>query len=168
MGEPTRFDEDGIVCLGPILGATQIDYPAASIIDADVSAAAAIAASKCQRDITLVISQTGTVVTVTHLVHFCKGATGTIKRVTVSNVTACAGASTVTVDVEKNGVSILSAAQTLNSGTAAYSENIPTITTSDLADGDYLEVVITANQSGTDALATGVMCQVELDEDYEA
>jgi len=167
MSEVARFPGD-VVITGSIIGITGIAYPDGSIIDADINASAAISASKCQRSVVVLVSQAGTAVTSTHLVHFCKGTTGTIKQVTVSNITACAGASVVTVDVKKNAVTILSAVQTLDSTTAAYSENIPTISVSSLADGNYLTVHITATASGTDTLASGVMCQIEIDEAYEA
>ena len=158
--------ENTTLYVGGVFKPYELIVPGGTIVNADVSAAAAIAASKLERAPPIVVSQTGTAVTARHLVRFCKGTTGTIKHVTVSNITACAGSSAVTVDVKKNGTTILSAVVTLNSGTAAYSENEGTITVAALADGDYLEIIITATQSGTDALATGVMCQVDLNEDY--
>ncbi len=168
MGQPVRFGEDGILVLGPILGATQIDIPAGEIVNAAISASAAIAASKCQKGLAAHVSRSGTVVTETLVIHVVKGATGTLTHFTVSNVTAAAGASTATVDLQKNGVTVLSAAVTLNAATGNLGEEVGIISSASVVDGDVLTVVITAVQSGTDALATGVMAQLDLDEDYAA
>lgn len=154
--------------IGGVIKPYELIIPAATVKNADVKSDAAIAASKLQRSFPITVSQAGTAVSATHLVRFCKGTTGTIKHVTVSNITACAGSSEVTVDVKKNGTTVLSAVVTLDSSTAAYSENEGTITVPALADGDYLTIHITATQSGTDALATGVLVQIDIDEDYAA
>ena len=138
------------------------------IVNADIKAAAGIAASKCQRGPVINVFQSGTAVDETIIAFFCKGLTGTVKNFTVSNVTANAGASTVTVDLQKNGVTMLSAVVTLNSGKVAFSETEGTLSVVALADGDYLTVVINATQNGTDALASGVFAQIQFDEDYLA
>jgi len=167
-GEAVVVQHEGsMILLGELLGVTGIGYPAGSIENVDISASAAIAASKCQRGPVISGHQTGEASDETIVAFFCKGTTGTIKSFTVSNLTANSGSSTVTVDLKKNGTTVLSAAVTLNSSKAAFSETEGTVTTTSLTDGDYLTVVINATQSGTDALATGVFWQIELDEDYD-
>lgn len=136
------------------------------IVNADIKAAAGIAASKCQRGPVIFVRQTGEAVTETIIALFCKGLTGTVKNFTVSNLTANGGAATVTVDLRKNGVTMLSAVVTLDSTKAAFSANKGTLSVVALADGDYLTVVITAIPNGTDALASGVFAQIQWDEDY--
>ncbi|MHC4179040.1 MAG: hypothetical protein ACYSWU_16115, partial [Planctomycetota bacterium] len=79
--------------------------------------------------------------------------------------TACTGDATCTVDVKANGTTILSSVVTLDSSTAAYSEQSGTITDTSAADGEYITVVIDATV-GTGALGTGVMVQIDFDEVY--
>jgi len=168
-GEAVVDTVDGSLLLhGELIGVTAIDYPAGSIENVDISTSAAIAQSKCQRGPVLTVRQTGNAADETIIAFFCKGATATLKTFTVSNLTANAGSSAVTVDLKKNGTTVLSAVITLNSGKAAFSETEGVITVTGLVDGDYLTVVIDATQSGTDALATGVFAQIEFDEDYDA
>lgn len=157
-----------VVIVGGLYGLTDLQYPAASILNGDISAAAAIAASKCQKSLAPALKQAGTATDETRIVRVVKGATGTIKHFTVSNVTACAGASTLTVDLQNNGVSVLAAPVTLNAATGNLGEAVGVISTPALVDGDVLTIVVVTSQSGTDALATGVFGQVDLDEDYAA
>lgn len=168
-GEAVVATFDGSMILrGELLGVTGIAYPAGSIENVDISASAAIAQSKCQRGPVLTGRQHSTAVDETIIAFFCKGATATIKNFTVSNLVACAGSSALTVDLKKNGTTVLSAPITLSSADAAYSESSGVITVTGLVDGDYLTVVIDVTASGTDALAEDVFWQIELDEDYLA
>lgn len=164
MGVVATFVGD-VVVTGALVGMTSFAHPAGSIGNVDVSASAAIAASKLQRSLRHSVFQDGTAADKTYIAFFCKSAV-TFKHFTVSNLTPNAGSSTVTVDVQKNGVTILSAVVTLDNGDAAYSELEGTITTTTAADGDYITIVIDAVQSGTDALATGVFAQLDYDEVY--
>ena len=157
-----------IIVLGGIFGLTEMEYPSESIVNGDISPAAAIAASKCQKSLSLTLKQASTAADETRIVRVVKGATGTLKHFTVSNVTACAGASTLTVDLQNNGVSVLAAAVTLNAATGNLGEAVGTISTPAVVDGDVLTEVVTTSQSGTDALATGVFGQVDMDEAYAA
>lgn len=165
MVQRARIDGD-LVVLGELLGCTSIAYPAGSVENVDISGSAAIAASKCQKSLRAVVHQVGNAATETHLMFIVKGAALTFKKFTVSNITACAGSTTVTVDVKKNATTILSAVITLDSSKTPYSETEAVISVGSAADGDYVTIVITATQSGTDALATGVMAQLDYDEDY--
>ena len=167
MTVSAQFQYD-IICLGAILGPKQIDYPVGSIIDVDISASAAISASKSEKSLHVAVGQSGTATTETELVRVVKGTTGTLKHFTASNLTASAGASNVTVDLQNNGVSVLNAVITLDAATGDLGEAVGVITSPALADGDVLSVVITANAVGTPALATGVLAQVDWDEDYAA
>jgi len=154
-----------LIITGEILGPTGIAYPAGSIENVDINAAAAIAASKLQRGPIIMGNQSGTAADETIIALFCKGATATLKSFTVSNLTACAGSTALTVDLKKNGTTVLSAVLTLDSSDAAFSESEGVITVPGLVNGDYLTVVIDVTQSGTDTIATGVFWQVEFDAD---
>ena len=154
-----------LVVTGAIYGPTDIDYPAGSIENVDVSASAAVAASKLQKSPVWIETQTGTAETQTYQT-FIKGSTGTLKHLTVVCGTACSGSSTVTVDLQVDGVSVLATALTINSSTTPNSELTATIDTPGVTDGERLSVVITATQSGSDALATDVGFRLDWDEDY--
>ncbi len=142
------------------------DLPDGFLTNAKVLASAGISASKLQQHKTVCYAQAGTVATETVILGIIRGTTGLTLAVEVSNVTANAGASTVTVDVKKNGTTILSSVVTLTSGTGAPGVETGTVTVTALADGDVLTAVITSVQSGTDALATGVAVQVDWNEDH--
>lgn len=166
MAEATRINGD-LVVLGEILGATGIAYPAGSIVNANISGSAAIAATKLQKAPSVHYQQAGTAVDATVIVHIVKGATATLKHFTCSNVATCSGAATITLDLKKNGVSVLSAVVTLDNATGDLGEATGTLTTTALVDGDVLTVVVDATTVyGTDVAATGVFAQVDLIEDY--
>lgn len=154
-----------VAIYGALIGVTEFAYPDGSIVNADISPAAAIEAIKLQRSLRLTISQSGTAATATYTLAVVKGATGTVTHVTCSNLIDCVGLSTVTVDVQKNGVTILTAVITLDVATGDLGEENGVIAVPDLVDGDVLTVIITANANGTDPLATGVLVQVDMDED---
>ncbi|MFQ5492320.1 MAG: hypothetical protein ACE5GE_16540, partial [Phycisphaerae bacterium] len=105
MAVVSTLDGDQIL-RGELLGLTGLDYPVGSIENVDVSTSAAIAASKLQRGPVITVYQSGTAADETIIAFFCKGTTGTVKNFTVSNLTANAGSSTVTVDLQKNGATI--------------------------------------------------------------
>jgi hypothetical protein len=158
-----RVEGDQVVT-GEILGPTNIQYPAGKIDNAAVSSTAAIAASKCQKSLRYTYFQPGTMADATIVCFFALN-TITFKHVRVTNLTACTGDATCTVDVKANGTTILSSVVTLDSSTAAYSERSGTITDTSAADGEYITVVIDATV-GTGALGTGVMVQIDFDEVY--
>jgi len=140
--------------------------PDGFVTNAKVQASAGIVASKLESWQKAVYGQSGTCVSATVLLGIIRGATGRTIGVEVTNQVACAGASTVTVDVKKNGVSILSAVVTLNSSSSTSVPIAGTVSTTTLADGDIITAVITTNASGTDALATGVGVQWDYNEDH--
>lgn len=167
MAVSATFPDDVIVG-GWLVGMAGIGYPLASIENRHVSPAAAVEARKLQRSLAPSTFQTGTAQDETRMLRIVKGLTGTLKHFTVSNVVACGGTSTVTVDLQVNGVSVLAAVVTLNPATGNRGEEVGVIATAAVADGDVLEAVINATQVGTCALATGVFAQVDMDEAYAA
>lgn len=168
MTVSAQFQYD-IICLGAIIGPpTQIDYPPLSIVDADVSNTAAFSASKCEGRMHAQIEQAGTATTETKIIRTVKGATGTLKHFTVTNITASAGASNVTVDLQINGASALSAVVTQDAASGDLGIETGVITTPGVVAGDVVTVVITANAVGTPALATGICAQLDWNEDYAA
>jgi hypothetical protein len=71
------------------------------------------------------------------------------------------------VDLQKNGVSILSAPVTLNSSGTNYVSQAATISSAGLVAGDVLEVVTVATAGGG-TLPTGVFAAARITEGYAA
>jgi hypothetical protein len=90
---------------------------------------------------------------------------GTINEVVAGSIAAAVGDSTVTLDIKKNGTTILSAVITLDSSNTLRVVELGTISGSGafVAD-DWFEVVIIATIN-TGTLPTGVFVQMELDQD---
>ena len=63
-------------------------------------------------------------------------------------VVQAAGAATVTVDLRKNGTTILSGVITLNNTHVAYAEVAGTISSARYVTGDVFEIVLTATAGG--------------------
>ena len=143
-----------------------VDFPDASLTDDMIANSAGLTASKLGQHKQSCYAQAGEVATETVILAIIRGATGFSLAVKVSNVTACAGASTVTVDVKKDGTTILSSVVTLDAATGALGVESGTITVTGLVADEVLTAVITAVASGTDALATGVAVQVDWNEDH--
>jgi len=166
MSDPVRIPEDLVVMGDMYFGPdSNVILPDATVTNAKVSSGDPLDANKTNNSYQAILAQAGTATTETKYIGIPRGA-GSFLAFRVIQKTACAGSSTVTVDVKKNGTSILSAAVTLNSSSAVNTAIAGTITTDTFAADDYLEIVITANQSGSDALATQVMAQLDYDQTY--
>lgn len=162
----TRYDEDVTFLANVYFGPTsEVALPDDTIDDDMVSSSDPLAANKTHNSHRAVAGQSGSAVDETKYAFIARGA-GTFLKFRAIQKTACAGSSTVTLDVKKNGTSILSAVITLNSASAVNTPISATITTATFAADDYIEIIINATQPGTDALATEVMGQLDYDEDY--
>ena len=136
--------------------------------DAEVKSAAGIAASKLEHQHRAVYAQeSGTTAAAEDRVfHVVKGTAGTLKTFKAGCVVACIGDATITVDLHKNGASVLTGAITLSSSQSAYDLVAATINTDSVAAGDVLEVVVTVN-AGTGTLGQGVFAYLDLHEDVD-
>lgn len=142
-----------------------LTIPAGTVRNADVSASAAIAATKLVNRHTAVWAQPNTAATTeTRAIHLAQLA-GTVNSVKAGSIAAAIGNSTVTVDVKKNGTTILTGVITLDNANSARVAEAGTISggTVAVAAGDVLEVVLTAT-IGSGTLPTGVFVAVEIDE----
>ncbi len=159
----TRFEGD-IFVPGNISSRT-LTIPAGTVLNAAVGSAAAIAATKTIQQHVLTVSQeSGTAVPDEEfVVHCVYGATATAVAFEAGAVVASAGAATVSVDLHKNGTTVLSAAITLNSSQTAYETVTATISTTAYTDGDVLEVIIDGTVGGG-TLAKGVFATLVLRE----
>lgn len=73
---------------------------------------------------------------------------GTILNFFAALAVPCVGAATVTVDLLKNGVSVLSGIITFNSGVAAFTSVLGTLSGSTYSAADVYEVNVTATAGG--------------------
>jgi len=140
--------------------------PAGTITNAMVNGSAAIAASKLKHQYSKTYSQEGDTASAAdeRNVHVVYGATGTVLAFEAGSVTLCTSDAAITVDLHKNGVSILTAAIVLDSGNTAYTPEAGTIDTAALTDGAVLSVVVTV-AAGGGALGKGVFASLVLTED---
>jgi len=141
-----------------------LTIPAETIVNADVNAAAAIAHTKLEHQHRITHGQDGTVAAETRAIFVCRGLTGEVLAVKAGCITPETGANSCTVDVKKDGTSVLTGAITLDNGNAAYTPEAGTLktdATEDLAEDDVLTVVITTSSSD----ATGVYAVVTVRED---
>ena len=159
----TRMGEDLFVA-GNINSRT-LSIPAGSLLNAGVGAAAAIAATKqIQQHIKHVSQESGTAVPDEEFcIHVVYGATGTAVAFEAGAVVASEGGATVSVDLHKNGTTVLSSPITLNSNQTAYETVTATIGTSSFVEGDVLEVLIDGTAGGG-TLAKGVFASLVLRE----
>lgn len=151
--------------IGNISGQT-ITIPASSVSNGQVQALAGVDASKLQHQHQPVVGQAGTAADQTTVVHVARGATGTVVGFAAGLVGPCTGDSTVTFDLKKNGVTVLSSPVSVDSGDAAYAIVSGTVTVPALAQDDVLTVVVDATV-GTGTLGTGAFASVTIREDAQ-
>ena len=137
------------------IGSATMSVPDSTVVNADVSASADITSTKLEMQRSFTYSQNGTAASVTVPIHIVYGATCSLVSIKAGSVAACIGNSTVTVDLKKNGSSVLSAVITLDNANTARVAEAGTITTAGGVAGDFYELVIVATV-GTGTLATGL------------
>jgi hypothetical protein len=144
--------------------------PSGSVQDSSINAGSTgatpnlIQNTKMWQQYPLKWSQVGTAATARQVVHVGYGFNGTVLGFAVGCVGVPVGAATVTVDLYKNGSSILSSILTINNSATAY-----VLIVAALAAGkayvasDVFEVVVTATASGgtlpTEVFATGAVAE---------
>lgn len=134
------------------------------ITNAAIAAAAAIAATKIQKPRLLRYWKAGTAASESVPIYVCLGATATLQSIKVGSIAIAVGSATVTVDLKKNGTTVLSAVVTLNSANTARVAVDGTITVPGAVVGDFYELVITATAAGG-TIPTGLFVEVEVFED---
>lgn len=138
--------------------------PNQTVTNATVSASAAIAASKQQHEVYQCVGQAGAIAAGTFPLHLVLGATFTARKFYAGSV-APASSGSCTIDLKKNGTTVLSAVITLDSGNSAYvGEAASSISTPAAVAGDVYTVVV-ANSSWN---GTGLYWHFVGDEDYAA
>lgn len=145
---------------------THFSPPSQCIDDDAVAADAAIAADKLQHKHQITYAQPNTTATAeTRVVHTVRGATGEVRSFRAGSIAPCVGAATITVDLRKNGSTILTAVITLDSANTARELKAGTLTAgAALVADDVLEIVTTATAGGG-TIGTGLFIELTIDED---
>lgn len=154
----TRIEGD-VLINGTLTVVTDLNAPASSITNAAIDSAAGIEATKLEHQYQPVYAQGSgtTAAAATETLYVAYGA-GTLIAFRAGSVVANVGAATCTVDLKKNGTTMLSAVITLDSANTARVVEAATLSVTSIAAGDVLEVVVTASAGGG-TLATGLFCQ---------
>lgn len=142
--------------VGGTLVAKSFTAPKASIGNDAIASGDPIAGVKLQRGISQVIAQDSDAVAAaqTRTVHVAVAA-GSIQQVSAGCISPCVGDAVITMDVLKNGASILTAAIDITSAQAARALVDATVATTDYAANDVFEISITVS-AGTGTLGSGV------------
>jgi hypothetical protein len=148
-----------------ILSCRQVVPSETCITNAHVRSDAAIAATKLDHQHQPVFAQNhGSAASAQRQVmHVARGA-GTIVNFRAGVSVACIGDSTITVNLYKNGSTVLTGAIVLDNGNAAFAkEDAPGFTSTTIAAGDVFEAVI-AVSAGTGTLGQGLFCELTVRE----
>jgi hypothetical protein len=147
---PTSTVQGDLYVNGNLTAKTQ-NIPSAAVTDAQIASGSNVDAYKlrhlhrkvhCQPSGTAAISES-------RVIHEALN-TGILTDFRAGAVTVPIGADTVTVDLKKNGVSVLTAVITVTSGFTTRVSQAATIATPNYANGDVFEVVTVATHtSGT-------------------
>ena len=140
---------------------TALDIPAAIIADREVSASAAIATGKLKHRYQAEYSQPNTTATPETKTIYVARSAGIISEFLAGVVAPNTGTATVTIDLRKNGTSVLATIITLDSTNLARIAKVGVLNGAHalLNAGDWLELVITATV-GAGTLGTGLFVTV--------
>lgn len=97
--------------------------------------------------------------------HTVIGAQGIIRAFRVGNIVKAVGDATCTVNLKKNGTTVLSAVITLNSSSPNYTPVAGAITDPGVVAGDVLEATLVST-AGSGTLPKGVYCELSVIETY--
>jgi hypothetical protein len=158
---------------GPVTFGYSVQLPTgvrASVGDGEVKEGAKISASKLRRRLHLRMRQ-GNVAAVaeTGVLHTGYGVDGEVKAIRVSVINKATGDSTVTIDIKKNGVTILTGTITidLNNPNANYGTKLGSVVVApgnSYVANDVFTYHITV-AAGTGTLPTGLSVEMIADED---
>lgn len=145
-----------------------VDLPTGAVTNDSVVGGTGINASKLEHQHQPNYSQESgtTAAAADRVIHTVHGAVGIVTAFTAGCVVANIGAAVVTVDLHKNGSTMLTAAITVDSGDAAYDVVAATVDPAEeaVAVDDVLEVVVTV-AAGGGTLGKGVFAQAVIEED---
>lgn len=157
----TVIDSDVLV-RGALI-AESLPVPSQSVDSNAIKTAANLDADKLESRIYACYSQPNTTSTTETRNLFVARRPGSVNSVIAGSIAKAVGAATVTLDVKKNGTTILSAVITLDSANTDRVGEAGTVSVTSFVAGDWFEVVITATAGGG-TLPTGVFVQMECDQ----
>lgn len=138
--------------------------PSGTLTNAGVAAGANLDADKLEHRFRVLFNQVhGSAATAERRPVFQANGTGVINRVSAGSVVACVGGATITVDVKKNGTTVLTASIVLDNGNTAYVAEDGTLSVTALAANDILEVAVTV-ATGGGTLGQGLFVVLDIDE----
>ena len=159
-----RYDED-VYIKGTATITGGLNAPAGCITDANIEAEAGVDSEKLEHQHQPGYAQESATNAAdeSRVIFVAKGA-GTIVSFVAGNVVTAIGDSTCTVDLKKNGTTVLSGAVSLSAGSpVAYGKTAGTVSVTSYAAGDVISVTIDAT-AGTGTLAKGIFCMATLRE----
>lgn len=153
-----------VVIRGSLTATGAVNLPAGSVANAAIASVADIDASKMEHQYELTLSGAlgAAAATEARVIHVVYGATGAILAFRAGAVVAAGTSTTLSIDLKKNGTTVLSAPISLSNAQAAYQLASGTVAVPGLVSGDVLTAHATL--SGSNA-AQGWFCQVVLRED---
>lgn len=145
-----------------------VNLPSECVEDRHVEAGAGIDSDKLEHQHRVTYGQANTAaVDETRIIHVVHGTTGEVIAFVAGSIAKAVGDATCTVDLKKNGTTVLTGVITLDSGNTNRVAEAGTLSgTVTLAVGDVLEVVIDGT-IGTGTLPTGVFCSATIKEDAQ-
>lgn len=159
---PVDQNSANVVHTGEHVFQGPVTLPASVISDNQVASSASIDTAKVKHRHSKHYGQNGTASSVTIPIHIARAA-GSVVAIEAGSIVANIGAATVTIDLKKNGSSILTGVITLDSGNTARVLEAGTISSASYVDGDFFELVIVATAGGG-TLATGLGVEVTFNE----
>ena len=142
----------------------EIVLPSSCVGNTQISAGAGIEAEKLETRLVVHHRIDGTVATITVPLHCVNGATGDVIKFRAGLIEPCTGNATITVDVHKAGVTILTTVATLDSVVAARVMEDALVDTATLVADDWLDLVVVATV-GTGALGADLLVELIVNED---
>lgn len=141
-----------------VLSADKFNLNDGSVGDAEVDGARPISVLKIGHQYIKDVKTVGAVAAKTEPIHVAYG-NGTLVAVDAGTVTLCTGSASITIDVQKNGVTVLSTPLILDSGNVARILEAGAIASGAYVSGDWFDVVVTiATPSG--AVGTGLIVRL--------
>lgn len=153
---------------GGLVTFEEVGLPVTCVGDRQASASDPITAEKLEHQYALTVSQANGSASVTdrRVIHVGHGTAGEVLMVRAGVKTACIGGATLTIDVLKNGTTILSSTFAINSTHAAYELVEGTVSVAAFAAEDVFEVSVTA-ATGGGTQGQGLFVQLVVREDAE-
>lgn len=161
MAKSATYPHD--VDVGGLLRAKEMDIPAGTVEASDVAAATQFAADNQIERHNIVLSQPNSNATAETRVIHSAYKPGTVMAFAAGSIVAATGDSTVTIDLKKNGVSVLSAPIVLNNANTADVPEAAIISVGPYTSDDTFTIVQTVS-AGSGDLPDGVFWRLVVEE----